>query len=73
MGRKDSALLRSYVYEYVGDWDCKRDLIEFKVSKEACMSRHFWLTSEGPEVVKFDVELWEKVVIFTKGKVRITG
>ena len=56
------------MYEYLGAWDCDRGLIEVKVSKEACMSRQFWLVSGGPEVVKCDFTLWEKVVPFSEGK-----
>ena len=61
------------MYEYLGAWDRERGLIEVKLSKEACMSRQFWLESVGPGVVKCDVVLWEKVVPFAEGKGRTTG
>ena len=57
MGHEAFALLRIFVYEYLGAWDCKRGLIEVKFSKEACMSRQFWLVSGGMEEVQCDVTL----------------
>ena len=73
MGREDSALLRSFVYEYLGACDCKRGWIEVKASKDSCMSQKFCLASRGQEVAKYDVTLWENVVPFIKGKAQITG
>ena len=64
MGRKASVFLQSFMYECIGAWDYDRGLIEVKISKDSCMIRQFWLASGVPEVVKCDVTLWEKVVLF---------
>ena len=52
MGREASALLRSFVYEYLGACDYERGLIEVKVPKEVRTHETkglvgFWSTRGG--------------------------